>query len=71
MSSPYRIVAIISSGGSSSSIPPGQNTISDEEYELLLAGLPPKIYEPVMIGGELVLITDGDCLVDWGGEYAT
>lgn len=69
MSSPYRVGAMVSPGGSS--IPPGQNTISDEEYELLLAGLPSKIYEPVMIGGELVVISNGDCLVEWGGEYAT
>ena len=36
---------------------------------LIVPGI--KIYEPVMEDGQLVLEENGDCLVDWGGEYAT
>lgn len=30
-----------------------------------------KIYEPVMGSSELALTTSGDCLMAWGGSYAS
>ena len=54
-------------GGSGGGLP------TEEELaflqQLTMTGI--KIYEPVMEDGQLVLEENGDCLVDWGGEYAT
>ena len=72
MSSPYRTGAVVGPAGSS--IPEGNVTLTPAEYQLVIDYLPfppAKIYEPMMIGGELVTVELGDCLVEWGGEYAT
>lgn len=67
MSNPYKVGAI---APSVTGLPAGSVTLTQQEYADFKQAIPAKVYEPMMIGGELVISTSGDCLVEWGGNYA-
>lgn len=80
MASPYRPSAAIAAASGAG----GFVQLTESEYANLLqliariplidemdAMLPAKIYEPVAVSGEILFTTEGDCIMNWGGLYAS